>query len=100
MGSKKLGINQKEVHQKVVQKELSEEKSSSNFTNQFISSQIDNNQWYSFFKTMDRINSYNFNIIAWFRVCEQGRLECSDDKIIQKDFDKELTRKIVNSKDQ
>jgi hypothetical protein len=31
----------------------------------FIDSQINFNQWYSFFKTMAIINSYNFSLSTW-----------------------------------
>jgi hypothetical protein len=33
---------------------------------ELMGSQISNNQWYGFFKAIDKINSYNFNIMTWF----------------------------------
>jgi hypothetical protein len=68
-----------ELPDKVVQSYNSEENNSSKFQEDFTGLQISSNQWYSFLKTIDKINSYNFNVNTWFQICEQGKFECDDD---------------------
>jgi hypothetical protein len=53
-----------ELPDKVVQNQFSEKCMSSIVQEKFINSQISSNQWYNFFKTINIINSYNFNPIA------------------------------------
>jgi hypothetical protein len=90
--SKLIGIHSImiEVHGEVDQNQVSKSSSSSIISRNFLSSQINDNQWYSFFKTMDMINSNNFNIIAWFKGCEQGKFEHEEEVLDPKVYGEKI----------
>jgi hypothetical protein len=79
-----------EVHREVDQNPISNIFECSIISEDFKSSQISNQQWYSFFKTMDKINDSNFNRIAWFKGESERKFEYDVHQIDQEKYDRRM----------
>jgi hypothetical protein len=68
-----------ELPDKVVQNRFSISYEGSKIQYKFTTSQININQWNNFFRTIDKISSYNFSPSRWFQICEQKIFEVGDE---------------------
>jgi hypothetical protein len=103
-----------EVHeendQKVVHKKISEKIYDSRFSNsevykgsiiseKFMDTQIISSQWYGFFKTIDMINSNNFDLITWFNDYDHKQLDIHEKIYSEEEWEKKTNALKISDSD-
>jgi hypothetical protein len=63
------------VHENNSQNQISNFSYSSIFSEKFLGSQINNERWYGFFKTIDNLNDKNFSLGLWIKYQAEGKFE-------------------------